>query len=115
MKIRCIKSDCEVCGISSTIQVFFKSNGQIGYGRSRHYLGKLDGKPQFEYHTQTTAYLEKRLVELGITYDTVSHDQQINSKNNGDSLKQNSSSKTSSKVFVEPSAGFGPATITLPR
>ena len=74
MRVKCIKADCQVCGVNSTVQIFFKANGQVSYGRSRHYLGKSDGKPMFEYHSQTTEFLEKKLRELGITYDAVGHD-----------------------------------------
>ncbi len=48
MKYKCVKSVCEVCGKVSTIQLFFRSIGELAYGRARHYLGKKEDKPQFE-------------------------------------------------------------------
>jgi hypothetical protein len=52
MKIKCIKSECQVCCKSARIQVFYNSAGEIKYARARHYLGVKEGKPQFEYHPQ---------------------------------------------------------------
>ena len=43
MKYKCVKSVCEVCGKVSTIQLFFRSSGELAYGRARHYLGKKAG------------------------------------------------------------------------
>ncbi len=33
------------------------------YGRARHYLKRLNGKPQFEYHQQSIEYLQRKLSE----------------------------------------------------
>jgi hypothetical protein len=57
MKIRCKQSNCEVCGKVSTIQLFYNKSGEIKYGRAMHYKGRVDGKPQFEYHQQTLQYI----------------------------------------------------------
>ena len=64
MKIKCIKFDCELCGKVSSIQLFFRSNGELSYGRSRHYKGRMNGKPQFTYHQQSLAYIQRKLNEM---------------------------------------------------
>jgi hypothetical protein len=98
MKVKCKQLGCKVCGKVSTIQVFYNKGGTIKYARARHYLGLVKGKPQFEYHKQTLQHLEKKLGldQLSINIDLKKAD-------------------LSSERILEPSAGFGPATITLPR
>ncbi len=62
VKIRCFKFQCEVCNQVSTIQVFFKRNGEVSYGRARHYQRLNENKkPVFEYHTQSKEYLIEKL------------------------------------------------------
>jgi hypothetical protein len=98
MKIKCVRLECEVCYNLASIQVFYNNEGAIKYGRARHYSGQKEGKPQFEYHQQSIDYLKGKL----------GHDQiAVN-----DDLKEAESNKL---LGLEPSAGFGPATITLPR
>ena len=67
MKVKCIKSECGVCGKVSLIQLFIRSNGQLAYGRARHYAGQLNGKPQFEYHPQSMESLKTLLKTQGIS------------------------------------------------
>jgi hypothetical protein len=49
------------------IQLFFRSNGELAYGRARHYIGKNNGKPQFEYHPQSMESLKTLLKTQGIS------------------------------------------------
>ena len=65
MKFKCVKSKCVTCGKVSLIQLFIRSNGQIAYGRARHYTGQLNGKPQFEYHSQSMESLKTLLKTQG--------------------------------------------------
>ncbi len=65
MKFKCVKSECAICGKVSLIQLFIRSNGQLSYGRARHYTGQLNGKPQFEYHPQSMESLKTLLKTQG--------------------------------------------------
>ena len=47
-----------------SIQVFYNKTGVIKYGRARHYRGQLNEKPQFEYHQQSLAYIQRKLNEM---------------------------------------------------
>lgn len=94
MKIKCVNSECEVCGKVSTIQLFYRSNGELAYGRARHYMGRINGKPQFEYHQQTLQYI------VGHIGHTV----------NVDLLKTEVSSKSK---LVAGGKGFEPLTLSL--
>ncbi len=98
MKIRCKQCECEVCKRVASIQIFYNNAGAIKYARARHYSGLINGKPQFEYHKQSIDYLVGTLGQdqLAINID----------------LER---TELSSRINLEPSAGFGPATITLPR
>ena len=60
MKIKCDRFECEVCKEVSSIQVFFRSNGEISYGRARHKSDK------FYYHKLSPQYLEQKLRELNL-------------------------------------------------
>ena len=73
MKIKCFRMECEVCYRIDLIQVFYRSDGTAKYARARHYLGRVEGKPQFEYHIQNVSCLESRL-------PGVSLDSSLNSK-----------------------------------
>ena len=66
MKFKCLKSECVICGKVSLIQLFIRSNGDLAYGRARHYTGQLNGKPQFEYHPQSLESLKTLLKTQGI-------------------------------------------------
>ncbi len=70
MKFKWLKSECEVCGKVSLIQLFIRSNGELSYGRARHYTGQLNGKPQFEYHPQSMESLKTLLKTQGISLTT---------------------------------------------
>ena len=51
-----MKIKCEVCGNEGYLQ-------HIGpnYYRIRHYLNSVGGKPKFEYHKQSLAYVQRFL------------------------------------------------------
>jgi hypothetical protein len=66
MKIKCYRFPCEVCSKLASIQVFYNKSGDIKYSRSRHYIGSLNGKPQFEYHPQNIDSLKTLLKTQGI-------------------------------------------------
>ena len=40
------------------------SNGELAYGRARHYTGRENNKPQFEYHKQSLDYIQRKLNEM---------------------------------------------------
>ena len=64
MKIKCVKSECEICGKLASIQVFYNNSGEIKYARARHYKGRQNNKPQFEYHQQSLTYIQRKLNEM---------------------------------------------------
>jgi len=83
MKIKCVKLECEVCSKLSTIQLFYRSNGELAYGRARPYLGRINGKPQFEYHPQSIEYLQRKLNQIP-KYDKSNKIGQIGHSTNSD-------------------------------
>jgi hypothetical protein len=126
MKIKCVKLDCEVCGKVSAIQLFYRSNGELAYGRARHYTGRTKGKPQFTYHQQTLAYLQRKLNQIPKS-DNLQIVGQIGQEANIDLYKANSSTilenmwasssarieHQPSKLRVKGSNPFPPATQSL--
>ena len=104
MKIKCIQFECEECGKVSTIQLFFRSNGELAYGRARHYIGRVNGKPKFEYHQQTLQYIESNLKQVVEVLGQVGHD------NNIDQVNAELSSKVSNMAGPK---GFEPLTFSL--
>jgi hypothetical protein len=106
-KFKCFKFECEKCKVVATIQVYFNKSEVMKYGRARHYLKMFDGKPAFSYCPQSKEYLEEKLRFLGQGHLNV------NLENNPNVYQLNL--KASPECKLEPSAGFGPATITLPR
>jgi hypothetical protein len=98
MKIKNVRLLCQVCNKLASTQVFYNKSGEIKYARSRHYLGVSNGKPQFGYHQQSLDYLKANLGHDQLTLN--------------DDLNKGEASFV---LKLEPSAGFGPATITLPR
>ena len=70
------------------IQLFFRNNGELTYGRARHYVGKRDGRPQFEYHPQSMESLKTLLKTQPISLTTEKAvDGQVGQEKNGDPLK----------------------------
>jgi len=104
-KIKCYRFPCEVCGegkVVSSVQVFFRKNGEVSYARARH----QGADKKFYYHQQSLEYVNSKLRELY----SIEHGQDSKCK----SIDQNKD-RSSYDGSLEPSAGFGPATITLPR
>ncbi len=63
MRIKGYRFPCEVCGegkIVSSVQVFFRANGEVGYARARH----LGANRKFYYHQQSLDYVNRKLQEL---------------------------------------------------
>ncbi len=95
MKIKCVKLECQVCGKVLLIQLFFRTNGELSYSRARHYIGKKEGKPQFEHHPQSIESLKTLLKaqSISLTTDKVESGQAGQAKNadpinSGNSLVQ---------------------------
>ena len=101
VKIKGYRFECEICSKLASIQVFYRKDGSVGYARARH----LGENKKFYYHQQSLEYVNRKL-EL----KNIDHGQE--SKSN--SIDQ-SRGESRLKCELEPSAGFGPATITLPR
>jgi hypothetical protein len=92
MKDKCVNSVCQVYGKDSLIRLFFRSNSELSYGRAKHYIGKRDGKPQFEYHTQPMEVLKDLLKTQSISLTTEkATDGQVGHKDNSDLLKPENS------------------------
>jgi hypothetical protein len=82
MKIKGYRFPCEVClktenkSIVSSIQVFFRANGEVGYARARH----LGADKKFYYHQQSLEYVKTKLGEISniehgqvLGSDTIEH------------------------------------------
>ncbi len=107
MKIKCLQFECEECGKVSTIQLFFRSNGELSYGRARHYIGRQNGKAQFEYHQQSIEYINSKLIELPTDKSEIGHNGHID---NVDLVNAELSSKVSNMAGPK---GFEPLTFSL--
>jgi hypothetical protein len=104
MKIKCYSGiECEVWHIKEMLQVFLNKEDKPKYGRIRHSQKTEDKKTIFSYHPQSLAYISQKINLNLCNIDLCQKD--------GSKGQLNSSSK----LELEPSAGFGPATITLPR
>lgn len=120
VKIKCVSGiRCSECGEVGLSQVFLNNSGQIKYVRIRHYL-KLDpttNKPLFDYHrNEITEELKSLLQAQGFSISDTSK-AVIGHKPQGQAVKSIAPNLNNSSLNqeVEPRAGFGPATITLPR
>jgi hypothetical protein len=108
VKIKGYRFECEVClktenkTVVSSIQVFYRKDGSVSYSRARH----LGADKRFFYHQQSLNYVNTKLKELF----NIDHDQD----SKVDSI-EHTKVEASTELKLEPSAGFGPATITLPR
>ena len=56
MKIKCYRFECSQCGESSSIQVFYRKDGSVGYARARH-----KNTQGFHYHKQPIEYVVEKL------------------------------------------------------
>ena len=63
-KFICYKFECEKCKVLATIQAYYNKSNQLRYGRARHYLKMVDGKPTFSYCVQSKEYLEEKIKGL---------------------------------------------------
>jgi hypothetical protein len=61
MKIRCVKSICQLDSKLGLMQVFYRKGGSITSARIRHYIGTVSGKPKFSYCNQSVAYAMSQL------------------------------------------------------
>jgi len=108
MKICCEKFECIVCGKVSTIQLFFRGNGELAYGRARHYKGRINDKPKFEYHPKSIEYLQRKLNQIP-KYDKSNKIGQIGHSTNIDPQKteegtilKNSWASSSVRIKLHP-------------
>ena len=103
MKYHCIKTEsCSVCKNKGTIQVFLNSANLVKYARTRHYSKGIFSYCRLENLREVEELLKSQ----------ANHDQ----KQAGQAkLRSNNLNASSFNLEVEPRAGFGPATITLPR
>ncbi len=63
MKIKGYRFPSEVCGdnkVVSSIQVFFRKNGELSYARARHF----GSDKKFYYHQQSLEYTNRKLGEI---------------------------------------------------
>ena len=84
-----MKAICPVCGISGFLELRGSS------GRVKHYAGYANGVRVYSYHI----IAKEQIAFLGIN-------------GNQSGIKTPNLNR---EAVLEPSAGFGPATITLPR
>jgi hypothetical protein len=61
VKIKGYRFECEVCQVRTSIQVFYNKSGEMKYGRARHYVGRVNNKPKFEYHQQSLKYIRQSI------------------------------------------------------
>ncbi len=59
MKIKCFRFECNQCGDTSSIQVFYRKDGTVGYARARH-----KNKQGFYYHKQPNEFVIEKRGEL---------------------------------------------------
>ena len=125
MKIKCVKLECEVCGVLSTMQVFYNKSGTIKYARARHYLGRENGKPKFAYHQQSLRFIQRKLNQIAKSdnLQIVGHIGQISNddldKTETSTILVNTRASSSARIEHQPSKlrvkgsnPFPPATIT---
>jgi len=60
LKIKCYRFECSECREASSIQVFYRKDGSVGYAGARH-----KNKQGFYYHKQSVEYVMEKLGELG--------------------------------------------------
>jgi hypothetical protein len=72
-------------GRNFSLQLFFRSNGELAYGRARHYRSRVNGKPLFDYHIQSVEFLKTLLKTQSISLTTEKAiDGQLGQIKNGD-------------------------------
>jgi hypothetical protein len=60
VKIKGYRFECEVCQVKTSIQVFYRKDGQVGYSRARHH----GADKRFYYHQQSLEYVNSKLGEI---------------------------------------------------
>jgi hypothetical protein len=98
-KIKGYKFDCEVCQVRTSIQVFFRADGSVGYARARH----LGENKRFYYHQQSLEYVNSKLGELS----TIDHGQ----ASKGKSIEQTGVESSLKLDLVVGPPGFEPESI----
>jgi hypothetical protein len=102
MKIKCYRFECSRCGEISSIQVFYRKDGSVGYARARH-----KNAQGFFYHKQTIDYINEKLRVLNQTMRNIDHDQIMQKP-----IDQNNLDSSSKTVKAGP-MGFEPMTFSL--
>ncbi len=115
MKFKCTKGECQVYGKVSTIQLFFRNNGELAYGRAMHYTSRVKGKPQFEYHPQNLDALKDLLKTQPISLTTEKATEgQVGQTKNGDlNAPENSLLISKASVGGIPQAWYGAGLLSL--
>ena len=72
VKIKGYRFECEICHVKSSIQVFYRKDGKVGYARARH----QGSDKKFYYHQQSLDYVN---VKLGEIYN-IDHGQEVNTQ-----------------------------------
>jgi hypothetical protein len=73
MKIKCVKTECPVCNVTGSIQLFLNKDGILRYARTRHFshTDKVTHKPQFTYcKVQDLNALKTLLLNKSISLNT---------------------------------------------
>jgi len=108
MKIKGYRFPCEVCGenkIVSSIQVFFRKNGEVSYARARHF----GADKKFYYHQQSLEYTNSRLRELANIDPAIDLHKESKTK----SIEQTNNESSSKSSLVAGGEGFEPSTPNL--
>lgn len=104
MKIKNFRFPCEVCGenkVVSSIQVFYRKDGQVGYARARH----LGAGKKFYYHQQSLDYVNQKLGEIS----NIEHGQEVKIN----SIAQYKPQSCLTSKSVAGGKGFEPLTLSL--
>jgi hypothetical protein len=109
LKIRNYRFPCEVCGLEnktiSSIQVFFRKNGEVSYARARH----LGADKKFYYHQQSREYAIRKLGELSKIEQGIDPCQAFGTK----SIGQTNNELSPKSDLVAGGEGFEPSTPNL--
>ena len=100
VKIKGFRFECEVCQVKSSIQVFYRKDGTVGYARARHL-----GADKFFYHQQSIDYVNAKLGELS----NIDLCQQADTN----SIAQSKPQSSSFAKLVAGGKGFEPFTLSL--
>jgi hypothetical protein len=101
VKIKGYRFECEVCQVRTSIQVFYRADGQVGYARARH----LGENKRFYYHQQSLDYVNSKLREIS----NIEHGQELKGK----SIEQTELVLPSKSNCMAGGKGFEPLTLSL--